>query len=91
MSAVEEKVRRKFPRLSSTAFEHPLDRAALEALRKIPVLDQVLKKFLELGVERMFRIMLMGQAIHVTTKQCHRIHKLFKEACEILDMHEPDL
>ncbi|MBY0546555.1 MAG: M48 family metalloprotease [Candidatus Obscuribacterales bacterium] len=91
MSAVEEKVRKKFPRISSTAFEHPLDRAALEALRKIPVLDQVLKKFLELGVERMFRIMLMGQAIHVTTKQCHRIHKLFKEACDILDMHEPDL
>jgi Zn-dependent protease with chaperone function len=91
MSAVEEKVRKRFPRISSTAFEHPLDRAALEALRKIPVLDQVLKKFLELGVERMFRIMLMGQAIHVTPKQCGRVHKLFKEACEILDMHEPDL
>jgi Zn-dependent protease with chaperone function len=83
--------RRRFPRISSTAFEHPLDRAALEALRKIPVLDTLLKKFLEIGVERMFRIMLMGQAIHVTTKQCHKIHKLFKEACDILDMHEPDL
>lgn len=91
MSAVNETTRRRFPRISSTAFEHPLDRAALEALRKIPVLDTVLKKFMELGVERMFRIMLMGQAIHVTTKQCHKIHKLFKEACDILDMHEPDL
>lgn len=91
MSVVDEKVRKKFPRMSSTAFEHPLDRAALEALRKIPVLDTVLKKFMELGVERMFRIMLMGQAIHVTPKQCGRIHKLFKEACDILDIHEPDL
>lgn len=91
MTAVNEKVRRKFPRLSSSAFEHPLDRQALETLRKVPVLDTVLKKFLELGVERMFRIMLMGQAIHVTTKQCHKIHAVFKEACDILDMHEPDL
>lgn len=91
MSTVNETTRRRFPRLSSTAFEHPADRAALEALRKIPVLDTLLKKFMEIGVERMFRIMLMGQAIHVTTKQCHKIHKLFKEACDILDMHEPDL
>lgn len=90
MSTVNE-TRRRFPRISSNAFEHPLDRAALEALRKIPILDTVLKKFMELGVERMFRIMLMGQAIHVTTKQCHKIHKVFKEACDILDMHEPDL
>ena len=51
MSAVNETTRRRFPRISSTAFEHPLDRAALEALRKIPVLDTVLKKFMELGVE----------------------------------------
>ena len=89
--STEQMTRRRFPRISSTAFEHPADRAALEALRKIPVLDAVLKKFMELGVERMFRIMLMGQAIHVTTKQCHKIHKVFKEACDILDMHEPDL
>lgn len=91
MSTVNETTRRRFPRISSAAFEHPADRAALEALRKVPVLDTVLKKFMEIGVERMFRIMLMGQAIHVTTKQCHKIHKLFKEACDILDMHEPDL
>lgn len=91
MSTVNEITRRRFPRMSSAAFEHPADRAALEALRKVPVLDTVLKKFMELGVERMFRIMLMGQAIHVTTKQCHKIHRLFKEACDILDMHEPDL
>ncbi len=90
MSSVET-TRRRFPRISSNAFEHPLDRAALEALRKVPVLDTVLKKFMELGVERMFRIMLMGNAIHVTTKQCHKIHRVFKEACDILDMHEPDL
>jgi Zn-dependent protease with chaperone function len=91
MSTAEPKTRRRFPRLSSSAFEHPADRAALEAVKKIPVLDKVFRKFLELGAERIMRIQLMGSAVHVTPKQCGRIYKLFKEAADILDMHEPDL
>jgi Zn-dependent protease with chaperone function len=89
--AVQESIRKKFPRITSAAFEHPADRAALDALRRIPVLDKILKKFLELGLERVFRIQMMGQAVHVTPKQCHKIYRLFKEAADILDMHEPDL
>ncbi|HEY9870675.1 MAG TPA: M48 family metalloprotease, partial [Candidatus Obscuribacterales bacterium] len=64
---------------------------ALEAVKKLPVLDKVFKKILELGIERIFRIQLIGQAIHVTPKQCHRVYRIFKEAADILDMHEPDL
>ncbi len=84
-------IRRKYPRLSSSAFEHPADRAALDAVKKIPVLDQVVRKLLELGLERIYRIQLLGGSIHVTPKQCSKIYKIFKEACDILDMHEPDL
>lgn len=91
MSTAFERTRKKFPRITSAAFEHPADTAALEAVKKVPVLDKVFKKILELGVERIFRIQLIGQAIHVTPKQCHRVYKLFKEAADILDMHEPDL
>jgi Zn-dependent protease with chaperone function len=89
--SVFEKTRRRFPRLTSSAFEHPLDSQALEAVKKIPLLDKVFRKFFELGIERIMRIQLMGSAIHVTPKQCHRVYKLFKEAAEILDMPEPDL
>jgi len=91
MTTAAPKTRRKFPRISSAAFEHPADRAALEAVRKIPLLDKVFTKFLELGIERMFRIQLLGQCVHVTPKQCPKVYKLFKEACDILDMQEPDL
>src|SRR6185369_4868609 len=89
--AVEASTRRRFPRITSAAFEHPADRQALEALRKIPVLDKVFKKMMELGVERFLRVELMGSAIHVTPKQCPKVYKLFKEAADILDMNEPDL
>jgi Zn-dependent protease with chaperone function len=85
------KTRRRFPRLSSSAFEHPADRAALDAVKQIPVLDQVFRKILELGLERIWRIQMLGRSVHVTPKQCKPVYKLFKEACEILDMHEPDL
>src|SRR5580698_3382256 len=91
MNSVQSKTRRRFPRIMSSAFEHPADRAALEAVKKIPVLDKVFKKILELGLERIMRIQLMGQAIHVTPKQCPKIYYLFKEAADILDLHEPDL
>src|SRR5208282_1549923 len=90
-SIAQPKTRRKFPRLTSAAFEHPADRAALEVVKKIPVLDKVFRKLLELGYERVLRIQLLGSAIHVTPKQCPKIYKMFKESAEILDMHEPDL
>lgn len=91
MSPAETSTRRRFPRLCSSAFEHPADRQALEALRKIPGLDKLVRKMLELGMEKMMRVQLLGGAVHITPKQCPKIYKLFKEACDILDVHEPDL
>ncbi|MBN9395428.1 MAG: M48 family metallopeptidase [Candidatus Melainabacteria bacterium] len=91
MTSAEPLTRKRFPRLSSTAFEHPADRQALEALRRIPGLDKIVKKMIELGWERFMRIENLGSAVHVSPKQCPKIYKLFKEACEILDVPEPDL
>lgn len=91
MTVTEPQARRRFPSLKSAAFEHPADRAALEQVKKIPVIDKVFRKLLEMGVERIIRIQLIGQAIHVTPKQCAKVYRIFKEAAEILDLHEPDL
>ena len=87
----ETKTRIKFPRLSSSAFEHPADRAALDALKKIPVLDKLFARLIELGYERIFRMRYLGSSVHVTPKQCPKIYNLYKEAIEILDVQEPDL
>ncbi len=88
---INNKARRRFPRLSSSAFEHPSDKTALEVVKSIPFVDKAFKQFLELGLERIMRIQLMGQSIHVTPRQCGKIYQLFKEAINILDMQEPDL
>lgn len=66
MSTVQSKVRKKFPRLTSSAFEHPADKAALDAVKKIPVIDKVFRRLLELGIERVIRIQLLW-----SSHSCH--------------------
>jgi hypothetical protein len=42
--------------ISSSQYEHEFDRKALEALKKTPGLDILIKKAFELGIERIYRI-----------------------------------
>lgn len=81
----------RFPGISPTSFEHPMDRSALEALRKTPGLDILFKKLASIGFERQIRIFFTGDCLRLSPKQCPEIYALFREACEILDMPEPEL
>src|SRR5258707_3462742 len=80
----------RFPGLSSGAFEHPADRAALEALRRTPGLDRLLKFLSDMGAERIVRIMYTGDSIRVSPRQCPRVYNDLREACAILDVKEPE-
>jgi Zn-dependent protease with chaperone function len=80
----------RFPGMSSAAFEHPADRAALEALRRTPGLDRLLKWLSDNGAERFVRIMYTGDSIRVSQRQCSRVYNDLKEACAILDVPEPE-
>ena len=79
----------RFPGLSSAAFEHPADRAALEALRRTPGLDRLLKWLSGMGAERLIRIQYTGDSIRISPRQCSRIYNDLREACAILDVPEP--
>jgi Zn-dependent protease with chaperone function len=79
-----------FPGIASSAFEHPLDRAALEALRRTPGLDRMLKILSEWGMERFLRAAYTGDALRVSPRQCSRLYRDLKEACAVLDVAEPD-
>jgi Zn-dependent protease with chaperone function len=80
----------RFPGLSSAAFEHPADRAALEALRRTPGLDRLLKWLSDVGVERYLRIYFTADSIRVSPRQCSRLYNDLREACAILDVPEPE-
>ncbi len=81
----------RFPGLASAAFEHPSDRAALEALRRTPGMDRLLKWMSEMGMERLLRIVFTADSIRVSPRQCSRLYNDLREACAILDVREPEL
>src|SRR2546421_6153135 len=91
MSAAQPKMRRRFPGLDATVLQHPYDRAALNALQKVPGLDIIVRKFIELFPERVAYIQNVAQTVRVTRTQCPQLYIQLREACAILDIQEPEL
>lgn len=81
-----------FPGISSRAFEHPADRAALASLRKVPGFDVVLRKLIGLIGERSLRYLFLGSAVRVGPRQYPMINKMYEDALATLDIKErPEL
>ena len=76
-----------FPGISPTAWEHPTDRTALETLRKVPALDQVLKKVFGSMSERGLRLMYLANAVRVGPDQFPRLHQIHQEDQLIFTLH----
>ena len=91
MSTAQPEVRRRFPGLDPMALQHPYDRAALNALQKVPGLDIIVRKFIELFPERVAYIQNVAQTVRVSPTQCPQLYVLLQEACAILDVAEPEL
>jgi Zn-dependent protease with chaperone function len=89
ITATKERVR--FPGIHPNAFEHPLDRTALEALRKTPGLDLLLKKLSASYVERIVRLQFTADSMRLSPGQCPRVYSLLEESASVLDMPLPDL
>jgi len=55
--------------ISARAFEHPADRAATAALKRIPMMDTVVRKLSQLGYERAFRGTLLASSVRIGPDQ----------------------
>lgn len=72
--------------ISPAAWEHPADRAALQALRALPGVDEVFRKILGLlGGERGVRLLFQANAVRVGPSQLPRLWQLHLESCATLD------
>ena len=78
-----------FPQISPRAYEHPADRAALVALRKVPGFDLVLRKVFGAIGERSLRLIHLASAARVGPDQFPELWEDYLEACEILGFEEP--
>jgi len=78
--------------ISSRAWEHPADRAALVALRELRGFDEILKALFALFPERAIRMAFLGNAVRADERQHARLYRLFAEAGATLDVPElPEL
>ena len=84
--------RTHFPDISPKSWQHPADRAALAALKKVPGLDMLLQKVVGGTTERSLRLIHLASAVRVGDTQFPKVHKLHKEACAIFNVEKmPEL
>ncbi|MFJ3788207.1 M48 family metallopeptidase [Kitasatospora sp. NPDC090091] len=84
--------RQRFPEISTRAWEHPADRSALVALRKLTGFDDVLKKLAGLVSERAIRLMFLATAVKTSERQFPELHEMVRDAAYVLDLEKvPDL
>lgn len=67
------------------SWEHPADRAALNALRRIPGFDEVLKTLFGFFGEKPVRLAFLANSVRVSATQFPHVHRLHQEASRILD------
>jgi Zn-dependent protease with chaperone function len=84
--------RAAFPGISSRAYEHPSDRAALVALRAVPGFDVLLKSTFGFFSERRLRMMYLASAVRVDERQFAGVFEIYRDAARILDIQKlPEL
>ena len=62
-------------------FIHPEDAAALEALKKIPVLPKVTKAFMDLGAEQLQTGLNMASKVRLSLTQLPHIYNKLSSIC----------
>lgn len=80
------RARRIFTEIAPRAWEHPADKAALQALRRLPVFDEVLRKLFGIFGEKPIRLAFQANAVKVGPNQFPRIYEMYREVLKTLDV-----
>ncbi|HXL90140.1 MAG TPA: M48 family metallopeptidase [Streptosporangiaceae bacterium] len=92
MPSVPDRSRVRLPGISSRAYEHPADRSALVALRKLTGFDTLLRKLSGLFPQRALRLIFLASSVKVSEQQFPHIHEMLRDACYVLDLEKvPEL
>jgi Zn-dependent protease with chaperone function len=80
--------RRRFPGISSRAYEHPTDRSALVVLRRLSGFDTALKALSGLLPERSLRLLYLSDSVRVGDEQFAHLYAMLRDACYLLDLEK---
>ena len=84
----EARAKRVLTDIAPHSWEHPADKAALMALRRIPVFDEVLKKIFGFFGEKPIRLAFQANAVRVSQNQFGEVYKLYQDCLKTLDAPE---
>jgi Zn-dependent protease with chaperone function len=92
MTSVPDRSRVRLPGISSRAYEHPADRSALVALRKLTGFDVLLRRLAGLFNERAMRLDYLASSVRASEQQFPHIYETLRDGAYILDLPKvPDL
>ena len=74
--------------LNTKEYEHSLDKIALDALKKIPILPK-LTELVVTPLSMITRYSLLGSDLRITDRQFPSLYKIFRQACDVLEVPEP--
>ena len=78
--------RQRFPEIAAITWEHSADRAALQTLRAIPGVDEIIRKVIALlGGERGIRLLFQGNAVRIGPNQFPKLWHLHTEVTTTFD------
>jgi Zn-dependent protease with chaperone function len=86
MTTVPDRSRVRLPGISSRAYEHPADRSALVALRKLSGFDVLLRRLAGLFNDRSLRLMFLASSVRASEQQFSQLYQSLLDGCYILDL-----
>src|SRR5262245_56410743 len=92
MNTVPDRSRVRLPDISSRAYEHPADRSALVALRKLTGFDVILRNLAGLFSDRSLRLIFLASSVRASEQQFPYLYQMLMDGAYVLDMPQvPEL
>jgi Zn-dependent protease with chaperone function len=86
MNTVPERSRVRLPDISSRAYEHPADRSALVALRKLTGFDVILRNIASLFSDRSLRLLFLASSVRASEQQFPHLYQMLLDGAYVLDL-----
>ena len=86
MTTPPDRARVRLPGISSRAYEHPADRSALVAMRKLTGFDVLLRRLASLFSDRSLRLLFLASSVRASTEQFPHLHELILDGSAVLDL-----
>jgi len=86
MNTVPERSRVRLPDISSRAYEHPADRSALVALRKLTGFDVILRNLAGLFSDRALRLLFLASSVRASEQQFPGLYQMLLDGAYVLDL-----